>query len=102
MQGMKRWVIKNSSAVTTVSSAMSNAVDTLQVDMNKVHVIPMGVDLQQRFVPPHRPRCGKKLLFVGRLVEKKGLEYLIDAVPIDIGRTPRSGADHHWRRSGKE
>ena len=90
MDGMKRWVIKNASAVTTVSSAMGNAVDTLQIDMKKVHVIPMGVDLQQRFVPPHRPRSGKKLLFVGRLVEKKGLTYLIDALPLILVKHPEA------------
>jgi len=90
MDGMKRWVIKNASAVTTVSSAMGNAADTLQIDMKKVHVIPMGVDLQQRFVPPHRPRCGKKLLFVGRLVEKKGLTYLIDALPLVLAKHPEA------------
>lgn len=90
MDGMKRWVVKNASAVTTVSSAMGNAVDTLQIDMKKVHVIPMGVDLQQGFVPPHRPRSGKKLLFVGRLVEKKGLPYLIDALPLILGKHPEA------------
>ena len=90
MDGMKRWVIKNASAVTTVSSDMGNAVDTLQIDREKVHVIPMGVDLQQRFVPPHRPRCGKKLLFVGRLVEKKGLTYLIDAMLLILAKHPEA------------
>jgi glycosyltransferase involved in cell wall biosynthesis len=90
MDGMKRWVIKNASAVTTVSSVMGNAVSTLQIDMKKIHVIPMGVDLQKRFVPPHRPRCGKKLLFVGRLVEKKGLTYLIDALPLILAKHPET------------
>ena len=90
MDGMKRWVIKNASAVTTVSSAMGNAVGTLQIDMAKVHVIPMGVDLQMRFVPPIRPRFGKKLLFVGRLVEKKGLTYLIDALPMILAKHPEA------------
>ena len=88
MQRMKRWVIKNTSAVTTVSNAMRNAVDTLRIDIKKVHVIPMGVDLQQRFVPPSRPRRGRKLLFVGRLVEKKGLRYLIDALPSILAKHP--------------
>jgi len=90
MDGTKRWVIKKASAVTTVSGAMSHAVDTLQIDREKVHVIPMGVDLQRRFVPPHRPRCGKKLLFVGRLVEKKGLTYLIDALPLILVKHPEA------------
>ena len=90
IDGTKRWVIKKASAVTTVSGAMSHAVDSLQIDREKVHVIPMGVDLQRRFVPPHRPRCGKKLLFVGRLVEKKGLTYLIDALPLILVKHPEA------------
>jgi glycosyltransferase involved in cell wall biosynthesis len=42
----------------------------------------MGADLQGRFVPDASvPRSRHELLFVGRLVEKKGLPYLLDALP---------------------
>jgi glycosyltransferase involved in cell wall biosynthesis len=45
-------------------------------------VIPMGADLQNRFVPDAAvPRSRNELLFVGRLVEKKGLSHLLDAMP---------------------
>ena len=40
--------------------------------------------------PRHRPRRGKKLLFVGRLVEKKGLKYLIDAMPSILAAHPEA------------
>ncbi|MGH8372942.1 MAG: glycosyltransferase family 4 protein, partial [Gammaproteobacteria bacterium] len=48
-----------------------------------------GVDMQQRFVPgDDRARAADELLFVGRLVAKKGLQHLFDAMPIIIQRRP--------------
>ena len=41
----------------------------------------MGVDLKTVFVPPVKRERTGVLLFVGRLVEKKGLKFLIEALP---------------------
>jgi glycosyltransferase involved in cell wall biosynthesis len=42
----------------------------------------MGVDLRDRFTPDaSQARSAQELLFVGRLVGKKGLRHLIDAMP---------------------
>jgi len=47
-----------------------------------VHVIPYGIDLE-RFAARKAPRSGGKplqLLFVGRLVQRKGIKYLLEAL----------------------
>jgi len=85
---VKRLVVKNSTAVTVVSHAMHNEVIKFKVGHDKVFVIPMGVDLQNRFFPPAIHANNGSLLFVGRLVEKKGLRYLIDALPLILKRHP--------------
>jgi glycosyltransferase involved in cell wall biosynthesis len=56
--------------------------------MEKVRVIPMGVELQNLFIPPENRKVSKTLLFVGRLVEKKGLRYLIEAMPTIVKKHP--------------
>ena len=89
MQALKRTVIGRASVVTVVSEAMRDRVAEISPDAIDARVQPMGVDLQQRFVPdPDTPRSENELLFVGRLVEKKGLRHLLDAMPVVIARCP--------------
>lgn len=45
---------------------------------HKVQVMPNGLDLPSEATPPSRER---ELLFVGRLVQRKGIEHLIRALP---------------------
>ena len=78
---LRRWVLKRAAAVTVVSRAMA---DTLRANniATPCHVIPMGTDLTHLFTPdPKVPRRKATVLFVGRLVEKKGVRYLIEAFP---------------------
>ncbi len=59
------------------------------VDPEKVEVIPMGVDLKGLFTPdPSVPRKTDELLFVGRLVEKKGVQSLLEAIPNVMEKHP--------------
>lgn len=68
---------------------MRDAVAALGADIAKVSVVPMGVDMAGRFVPDDAvQRSRSELLFVGRLVEKKGLRYLLDALPAVLGERP--------------
>lgn len=76
---IKRFTIKRLRAVIVVSQAMKEKVLSLGVDEKSVYVIPMGVDLKNRFVLSSDVKGKRSILFVGRLVEKKGLKYLIDA-----------------------
>ena len=51
----------------------------------------MGVDLSRRFRPdPTVLRATSEILFVGRLVEKKGLRHLIDAMPAILAEVPHA------------
>ena len=86
---VKRFIVSNSTAVTVVSHAMRNEVIKLNGNHDKVSVIPMGVDLRNRFIPPETRTNNGSLLFVGRLVEKKGLRYLLGALPLILKRHPK-------------
>jgi glycosyltransferase involved in cell wall biosynthesis len=89
MNRIKQWVISKSQALTVVSRNMIEAVERLGAAHKKFYVIPMGVDLKTRFVPAETMRINDSLLFVGRLVEKKGLHYLIHALPLILTRHPQ-------------
>ena len=79
---LKRWVINHCHALTVVSQAMLIKAKELTYNQYQaIHVIPMGTDLTHTFVPnPNIKRATNQLLFVGRLVEKKGLTYLLQAL----------------------
>jgi len=90
------FAIKNSSHITANSSFTKNAV--LEIFNSKdIEVIPMGVDLND-FSPRKkdaklRQKLGIKgefILFVGRLAEKKGVGYLIKAMPVVLKSLPNS------------
>jgi glycosyltransferase involved in cell wall biosynthesis len=86
---LKRRVASSAAAMTVVSSAMSAEAERLDLRPPVLQVLPMGVDLRERFVvDPDVPRASDTLLFVGRLVPKKGLRHLLDAMPVVLARRP--------------
>lgn len=78
---LKRFVMKHVDKMTVVSAAMRDYAHAL-ARRREIEVISMGVDTAETFVPSASvERARHELLFVGRLVEKKGLRYLILAMP---------------------
>jgi glycosyltransferase involved in cell wall biosynthesis len=76
----KTWTLNRCTAITVVSDSMVPAVRALAAE-TRVDVIPMGTDLRSLFVPPRAgtTRENDAIVFVGRLVEKKGLPVLVEA-----------------------
>ena len=84
-----RDVMENAHSVVTISEYNKNHLqDKIGIE-NRIEVIRCGIDIDS-FSPHKRLMVndGIKLLTVTRLVEKKGLEYLIRAIPIVIREMP--------------
>ena len=87
---LKQRVAAASSAMTVVSSAMRAEAARIGLCPPRLEVLPMGVDLRERFVAdPDTRRADAELLFVGRLVAKKGLVHLLDALSAVLAQNPR-------------
>ncbi|MEZ5461959.1 glycosyltransferase [Dokdonella sp.] len=89
MTVLKLFVARNADGLTVVSAAMCRELERIGIGVRNVSVQPMGVDLSSRFSPdPEVKRSRDEILFVGRLVEKKGLKHLIDAMPAILMEYP--------------
>lgn len=89
LPAVKRWVARNAAGLTVVSHAMKDELDRIGIDGSRAEVRSMGVDLKGGFTPDETiARDGESLLFVGRLVEKKGLRHLVAAMPLMLRQRP--------------
>jgi glycosyltransferase involved in cell wall biosynthesis len=77
---LKAWTLRRCQRVTVVSQSMVDHVRLL-VPGIPIDVVPMGAELSSLFIPPEDPavRRDNEIVFIGRLVEKKGLWVLLQA-----------------------
>ena len=83
---LQNFVVKNSNYITVNSDASKKElVKRFPPAAFKVVTIPMGVDLnlfrKRKSQKPKKYSKNKILLFVGRLSDQKGLQYLVDSIP---------------------
>jgi glycosyltransferase involved in cell wall biosynthesis len=89
LQALKRFVLRRAAAITVVSEGMRQIICQLGGDRGRVQVAPMGVDLSALFTAGiGQSRSSDEIVFVGRLVEKKGLRVLLEAMPLILGVRP--------------
>jgi glycosyltransferase involved in cell wall biosynthesis len=87
---IKRWILHRCDAVSVVSQAMRDTLHGLLPGVRS-ELISMGTDLTELFKPDKTiTRQRATILFVGRLVEKKGVQYLIDAFAIVLRQQPEA------------
>lgn len=83
------YVLKNADKIVAVSNALKDTVTGFGILSDKVKVIPNAVELSD-FPPGLKERMGFKILFVGRLVPEKGLEYLIKSMEFIVKEIPQA------------
>lgn len=89
MRWLKAWTLRHCTQATVVSHAMLEPLQTLGMPAEKITVAPMGVDMAHSYTPDQSvQRTRRKILFVGRLVEKKGLIHLLAAMPQVLAQLP--------------
>jgi glycosyltransferase involved in cell wall biosynthesis len=87
-------LLKKADKVITISDSDKNYVHSLGVPLEKIRVIPNGVDLTrynfQHIDPPKRMIFeGKQVvLFVGPLLKRKGPQVLIQTIPLIVKEHP--------------
>lgn len=90
MKGVLKFLARHSDFITANSAQQTELFFQLGEPRERVKTILNGIDTQ-KFKPHHKTTCRKTLalpkdkkiiLFVGWLIERKGVEYLIEAVRI--------------------
>ncbi|MDZ7331461.1 MAG: glycosyltransferase [candidate division KSB1 bacterium] len=84
-----RYSLKRVDHIVALTPALREAIEQLNLGTHDISIMPLGVNTDL-FSPDHRSETIRQkyvvngaplLLFVGRLVEKKGVAYLINAMP---------------------
>lgn len=89
IRGLTRWVWRGASVSTVCSQGLLDLGRRLD-PTHDFRLVPNGVELV-RFVPTERPPNRiVKILFIGRLIPRKGFQYVVRALPrvMELTHTP--------------
>jgi len=93
---LKKFSLRQASAITANSIFTSSIVKKLDRNV-PIDVVPMGVDTDEFNPDRKNPKIreelgieGPMILFVGRLVENKGVQHLLQAMPIVLKIFPNA------------
>lgn len=89
-----KWTLNNSDLINPVSTPIKNEI--IQMNINgsvPIRVLSMGVDSKNFYKKKNdyiknKYKAKKFILFVGRLSAKKGVEFLIEAMPLILNNFP--------------
>lgn len=85
---LSRWMLRRSVALTGVSQAcIDHAKKLIGRKPVPVFVVPNGVN-RSKFRPPNSPNQSVTVGFVGRLIQNKGPQRLVDAIPKVLASHP--------------
>ncbi len=79
LESIRRLALRRADCVTTVSQELADRVRSI-AGLEDIPVIPMGADTSSLTSLPPSNRHPDRVLFVGRLAEKKGVSFLLDAI----------------------
>jgi glycosyltransferase involved in cell wall biosynthesis len=81
-----KWLLPRASSVTANSAFTEGLIRKLYT--GPITIIPYGLTIEAK-PPKERPQESiTTLLFVGRLIERKGLKYLLEALPLVLVKYP--------------
>jgi len=80
LETLKRFTFRHCDHATVVSTAMSDRLVSMGCSTGNITVQSMGVDLTKQFVPDENAVKSHNIIYVGRLVEKKGVKTLIGSI----------------------
>ena len=82
---LTRWTLNRIDQITVLSNALFREVVKIGISQDKVKIIPNGVDIHQFFPKESRENT---ILYVGSLIERKGVKYLIEAFSMLADKYP--------------
>ncbi len=77
---LTRQVLRNCDRITALSQALKTVATSIGVHPDRIEVVPNGVDTREFTVGAEEAR-EDVILYVGTLIKRKGVEYLLAAMP---------------------